>query len=193
MIIDNILIWRASRCANFYFYIYIYFPYATGNQAGHKIEFSGVGLSEAEKKAMKDTEYKLLAIAAEEKRNEEELDRIMKRAQLAAKKAEKHMSFREKSIKAREDKKKAQRQASGGAFGLLKKVLMAIGAALGVVALLAILGCELGIDGLKESFVCTIGKPPPEDRRLVRSRYLRGAENVVYNMRNSTTKEFQIG
>ena len=182
---------------SFFFYYYYFFLFVryctTGTQAGHKIEFSGVGLSEAEKKAMKDTEYKLMTIAAEEKRNEEELNRIMKRAQLAAKKAEKHMSFRDKSIKAREDKKAAQRQASGGAFGLLKKILMAIGAALGVVALLAILGCELGIDGLKESFVCTIGKPPPEDRRLVRSRYLRGAENVVYNMRNITTKEFQIG
>jgi hypothetical protein len=158
-------------------------------QAGHKIEFSGVGLSEAEKKAMKDTEYKLLQIAAEEKSNEEELDRIMKRAQLAAKKAEKHMSFREKSIKAREDKKKAQRKASGGAFDLLKKVLMGIIGALVVVAVLAILGCELGIDGLKESFVCTIGKPPPEDRRLL-VHNLRGAEKLVY-ARNQTKHKME--
>jgi len=127
---------------------------------------------------MKETEKKLLEIAAEEKRNNEELERIMKKAKDAKKHAEKHMSFREKSIKAREDKKKAQRQASGGAFDLLKKVFMAILAALGIIAVLAILGCEMGVDGLKESFVCTIGKDPPEDRRL--AGYLRGKVHVVH-------------
>lgn len=89
----------------------------------------------------------------------------MKQAKAAKANAEKHISFREKSIKAREDKKRAQRRASGGAFDLLKKFFLALILALFVIAVLAILGCEMEVDGLKESFVCTIGKPPPEDRR----------------------------
>ena len=100
----------------------------------------------------------------------------MKKAKEAQKLAEKHISFREKSIKAREDKKAAERAASGGAFDLLKKVFVIIIGALVVVALLAIFGCEMGVDGLKESFVCTIGKPPPDDRRLI--GYLRGWKRI---------------
>ena len=48
---------------------------------------------------------------------------------------------------------------------MLKKFFVIVIGALGVIALLAILGCEMGVDGLKESFVCMIGKPPPDDRR----------------------------
>ena len=75
------------------------------------------------------------------------------------------MSFREKSIKKREDKKNAARELEGGMFGMLKKFFVGLILCLVVVAVLAILGCEMEVDGLKESFVCMIGKPPPEDRR----------------------------
>ena len=144
--------------------------------AGFKINTLGLALSKEEKEQMDATEKRLLKIEHEEIRNNEELDKVMKKAKEAQKLAEKHMSFREKSIKAREDKKAAERAATGGAFDLLKKVFVIIIGALVIVALLAILGCEMGVDGLKESFVCTIGKPPPDDRRLI--GYLRGWKTI---------------
>ena len=130
---------------------------------------------------MKKTEEKLLEIAAAEKRNNEELERIMNKAKAAQQKAEKHMSFREKSIKAREDKKNAKRNAQGGVFKTLKTVLMGAGAFLVVVAIIAIIGCEMEVDGLKEMFVCQIGKEPPEDRRRLRVAKLM--------MRGSTARQ----
>eukprot|EP00946_MAST-07B_sp_MAST-7B-sp1_P004097 g4097.t1 len=66
---------------------------------------TGLGLTDEEKQHLKETEAKLLALEREEKENEKELKRIMDKAKDASAKAEKHMSFREKSIKAREDKK----------------------------------------------------------------------------------------
>jgi hypothetical protein len=89
----------------------------------------------------------------------------MRQAKQAKAHAEKHMSFREKSIKKREDKKNAARDLEDGMFGMLKKFFVGLILCLVVVAVLAILGCEMEVDGLKESFVCMIGKPPPEDRR----------------------------
>ena len=99
----------------------------------------------------------------------------MRQAKQAKAHAEKHMSFREKSIKKREDKKKAARELEGGMFGMLKKFFVGLILCLVVVAVLAILGCEMEVDGLKESFVCMIGKPPPEDRRrLTIVKLMRG-------------------
>ena len=93
----------------------------------------------------------------------------MDKAKDASAKAEKHMSFREKSIKAREDKKARKRAVSQHAFNTLKKFFVVLVLALIVIGVLAILGCEMEMDGLKESFVCKIGAPPPEERR----RFLR--------------------
>ena len=92
--------------------------------AGYKINTLGLALSKEEKEQMEATEKRLLKIEHEEIRNNQELDIVMKKAKEAQKLAEKHISFREKSIKAREDKKAAERAASGGAFDLLKKYLL---------------------------------------------------------------------
>ena len=113
---------------------------------------------------MKETEAKLLKIQDEEAKNQKELDRIMNKSKEAAAKAEKHMSFREKSIKAREDKKARKRAASKGAFNSLKSFFIVLVLTLIVIGVLAILGCEMEMDGLKESFVCKIGAPRSEER-----------------------------
>ena len=118
---------------------------------------------------MKETETRLLKIQHEENENQKELDRIMNKSKEAAAKAQKHMSFREKSIKAREDKKARKRAVSQGAFKSLKTFFVILVLTLIVIGILAILGCEMEVDGLKESFVCKIGAPPPEERR----RFLR--------------------
>ena len=118
---------------------------------------------------MKETEERLIKIAHEEKENEKALARIMKKSKAAAAKAEKHMSFREKSIKAREEKKRKKRMASKGIFGTLKLVMVALALTCVVIGFIAIAGCEFEVDGLKETFVCKIGVPPEEERR----RFLR--------------------
>ena len=126
-------------------------------------------MSEEEKIRMKETEDRLNKIAHEEEENQKALARIMKKSKDAAAKAEKHMSFREKSIKAREEKKKKQRRAFKGLFDTLKLVMIALALTCVVIGFIAIAGCEFEVDGLKETFVCKIGVPPEDERR----RFLR--------------------
>ena len=107
----------------------------------------------------------MLRLEAQEKANEEQLQKIIAKANKAKSQAANHMSFREKSIQQREQAKQMKRALRTSVMKGVKLTMIGIGVALVIIALLAIVGCEMGVDGLKESFVCSIGKPPPDEGR----------------------------
>lgn len=117
-----------------------------------------------EKEELKQSEQLLQHLQNQEASNQAELDKIMKRAKDAQAKAKKHESFRQKRIQMREAKKMRKRAAFAMVWKIFKAIIIIVGILCVTVGVIAIAGCEMGVDGLKESFVCSIGKPPP--RRL---------------------------
>ena len=132
-------------------------------QAGETIDTSGLAFTDAEKEELEQSEALLKHLRAQEEQNQAELDKIMKRAEVAKAKAKKHESFRQRRIEAREAKKARKRAVFQMGWKIFKGIIIVVGIICVIVGVIAIVGCEMGVDGLKESFVCSIGKPPPED------------------------------
>ena len=89
-----------------------------------------------------------------------------------AKKAEirkKHESYRERSIKKREAKKAKFKAMMKSFWATVKVILGILGLAGVIIGVIAIVGCEYQVDGIKDFPICKFGKDPNSDdgdRRL---------------------------
>ena len=119
---------------------------------------------------------RLREIEVLEQKNQDEYERLLDRAAEASQAQFQNMTYRQRSIAAREAAKRKAR-AMSKMFWLIVKILVVILALCALaVGVVAVFGCEMEMDYIKDVFICDIGKDPEEGRR--RSRRLRGLFSV---------------
>ena len=128
------------------------------------------GHTEEEEAEIAAAKAKLERLQKEAGKNDQELEKLLETNKKKADLRNKRESYRERSIKAREGKKKRLREMAKQFWGVVKIILAILGVICAIVGVTAILGCEYQMDGIKDLPICSFGKNPNNDdgdRRLL--------------------------
>ena len=130
---------------------------------------SSLHVTEEEEKEIREAKERLKKLQEEAAKNEAELNKVLEQNAKKAEIRKKHESYRERSIKKREGKKAKFKAMMKSFWATVKVILGILGLAGVIIGVIAIVGCEYQLDGIKDFPICKFGKDPNSDdgdRRL---------------------------